>query len=222
MSETRSSKSTIKECHNTITIKCSAVPNTRRKFSESATTRYTDPTTMGQSKPVYPVPTINSKPTNKSYQKKEDKKLKIGTWNIRRGVLKRECEIVNVLKEENLDILFLTETDIIIEEEEDLKIEGYKSFFQLRKSNNEKIRIIALVENEMANNTVLRKEVMSTEFPSIWLQTKSTNEKPICIAGFYRQWSFKGDKSEKMQIDTVILCIQLIQSCTIFLIHKSC
>ena len=89
-------------------------------------------------------------------------------------------------------------------EEKDLKIEGYKLFFQLRKSNNEKIRIIALVENEMANNTVLRKEVMSTEFPSIWLQTKSTNEKPICIAGFYRQWSFKGDKS------------------TIFLIHKSC
>ena len=36
----------------------------------------------------------------------------IGSWNIRRGIVKREIEIVQLLKDEELDILFLTETDV--------------------------------------------------------------------------------------------------------------
>ena len=37
--------------------------------------------------------------------------LKIGTWNVRRGLVKRENEITNLLLTEELDVLFLTETD---------------------------------------------------------------------------------------------------------------
>ena len=59
---------------------------------------------------------------NKTSHKQEEKKLTVGTWNIRRGVLKRESEIIELLKQEKFDILFLTETDIIINDEEDLKI----------------------------------------------------------------------------------------------------
>ena len=50
--------------------------------------------------------------------------------------------------------------------------------------------------NNIAQNIKVKEEVMSSEFPSIWFQLESPNGKPICIAGFYRQWSHNGDKSE--------------------------
>ena len=40
--------------------------------------------------------------------------INISTWNIKRGLLKRELEIINLLKEEKLAILFLTETDVVM------------------------------------------------------------------------------------------------------------
>ena len=103
-------------------------------------------------------------------------------------------EIIELLKQEKFYILFLTETDIIINDEEDLKINGFKTFFQTRKTSTDKIRIIALVCNNIAQNIKVLEEVMSSEFPSIWFQLESPNGKPICIAGFYRQWSHNGDK----------------------------
>ena len=44
---------------------------------------------------------------------------------------------------------------------------------------------------------------MSAKFPSIWLELTESNKSPICIAGFYRQWSSSTDKSEKMQIEQI-------------------
>ena len=44
-------------------------------------------------------------------QNERDKQLIIGTWNIRRGLVKREYEILALLNSENFDVLLLTETD---------------------------------------------------------------------------------------------------------------
>ena len=37
--------------------------------------------------------------------------LKCATWNVKRGIVKRELEITHLLNSENIDIIFLTETD---------------------------------------------------------------------------------------------------------------
>ena len=68
------------------------------------------------------------------------KQLKSGCWNIRRGLIKRELEITNLLTTEKLDIFFLVETDTnMIHSENDYKIEGYKTVFPLKDGN--KLRI---------------------------------------------------------------------------------
>jgi hypothetical protein len=44
--------------------------------------------------------------------KPRKKSLRLGTWNIRRGLIKREKEIERLIQDEDLDLLFLTETDV--------------------------------------------------------------------------------------------------------------
>ena len=52
---------------------------------------------------------LGGKQKEKGNNKK--RKLVIGTWNVRRGLIKRENEIINLLQTDNVDVLFLTETD---------------------------------------------------------------------------------------------------------------
>ena len=65
---------------------------------------------MGQSnaESEHPIPNPNViKPTDLK------KQLLIATWNIRRGLVVRELELKNLLKEEKIDVIFLTETDTL-------------------------------------------------------------------------------------------------------------
>ena len=83
------------------------------------------------------LPTINPTPLK---QKNESKNvsLKCAEWNINRGLIKRETEITNLLKNEDLDILFLTETDNQnIKDEDSYKIQGYTTVLQKRKSESD-------------------------------------------------------------------------------------
>ena len=49
--------------------------------------------------------------TEHTYSKPDNQDLKICCWNIRKGLVKRETELKMLLAEENIDVLFLTETD---------------------------------------------------------------------------------------------------------------
>ena len=54
------------------------------------------------------------------------KYLKVVSWNIRRGLVTRELELKNILRKEQIDIIFLTEADTrAISTESDYQIEGY-------------------------------------------------------------------------------------------------
>ena len=43
--------------------------------------------------------------------------------------------------------------------------------------------------------------MMATNFPSIWFESKEPNNSVAYISGFYRQWSWEGDKSEDVQVE---------------------
>ena len=75
--------------------------------------------------------------------------------------------------------MFLTETDLNILEEGDYTIEGYKTIFPKRIANTDKIRIVALVKNDIENNIKVMNDVMNEDFPSIWLELISPNSKSI-------------------------------------------
>ena len=63
----------------------------------------------------------------------------------------------------------------------------------------EKIRIIGLVEEEMRNITKVRTDLMTKEFPSIWLEITRSKQKNLLICGFYREWTRNGNSSENEQ-----------------------
>ena len=52
--------------------------------------------------------------------------LKIGSWNIKRGLVTKGTELKELLKKENFDVLFLNETDTKnVHSKEDYQITGY-------------------------------------------------------------------------------------------------
>ena len=115
-----------------------------------------------------------------------EQQLKICSLNIQRGLIKRELELKYIFKSEKVKIIFLVETDItMLNRKEDCKIEGYETILQKSDQNKKKIRIIGLVEEEMRNITKARNDLMTKEFPSIWLEVTRSKQKNLLICGFY-------------------------------------
>ena len=113
--------------------------------------------------------TTNNKPMQR--KEKGTKKISIGCWNIRRGLLRREQELRELIKQEELDILFLVETDTTaIANEEDYKIDDFSTILPKRNREDGSIRIIGLVKKHMKERINKREDLMDEEFPSIWLE----------------------------------------------------
>ena len=110
-----------------------------------------------------------------------------------------------MLKDESVDILFLTETDTcMLDTEQDYLIDGYKTIFPKRSMSGEKIRIICLISEEISGDFQIINENMDCDFPSIWIEKiKKENNietNSLAIGGFYRVWSHNGENSEASQL----------------------
>ena len=126
--------------------------------------------------------------------------MKIGSWNIKRGLVTKENEIKLLLKTEKFDILFLNETDTKqILSKKDYQIEGFETIIAKSPKNSTLIRIICLVKIELMERTSCNEDLMSPEFPSIWLEIKDPYGKKLIIGGFYREWAQNGLSTEKEQ-----------------------
>ena len=115
--------------------------------------------------------------------------MKIGTWNVRHGLIRREHEIVNLIESEEVDVLFLTETDTGKVNASNFKLQGYETFTQSCENEDDTVRAIAIVKENCGAKIQLRPDLMSNMFPSIWLEVEDRYKSKSMIAGFYRQWS---------------------------------
>ena len=100
--------------------------------------------------------------------------------------------------------MFLTETDVVLTKQDEYKLQGFNTIFHNRESEDEKIRIVALIDESIMTQITVKEDLMSTNFPSIWLELKTEHAVPVAICGIYRQWSHKGDSTEAMQIKQII------------------
>ena len=64
-------------------------------------------------------------------------------------------------------------TDIQLNNSEDFQIKGFNTVIQKRESATDKVRIVALVSDSILCQISVKEELMSTEFPSIWLELRS-------------------------------------------------
>ena len=142
-----------------------------------------------------------AKPTTTTATKPAEKLLKVGSWNIRHGLIKHEQELKVWMENENLDIAYLVETDTTdVTTPEDYQILGYETILPLINTD-QKTRIIALSRTSTGNKTKVRKDLMSTNFPSIWLEYETKYKKNTLIGGFYREWTQSGTISENEQCE---------------------
>ena len=96
-------------------------------------------------------------------------------------------EIKYLLPAEKFDVLFLTETDVIIQKEKEFQIEGCKTVLPLKLDSVEKSRIICHIKNEWFSKITIRNDIMSKQFASIWIEIKTSNLTSSIIGGFYRE-----------------------------------
>ena len=124
---------------------------------------------MGKFESVDPVAvsTINQESEISTNQKKRN--LNIATWNIRRGLITKENELILLLTTEDIDVIFLTETDTNMQNAKDFHVKGYTTRTQLCGETNQTIRILALTKDNCGVDIVTREDLMSEDFPSIWL-----------------------------------------------------
>ena len=120
--------------------------------------------------------------------------LNIVCWNIRKGLITRELELKQLLQNEKIDIMFLTETDThSLSSKTDYQIEGYETILP-KMDNNNLVRILCLVKNDRINQISTVESLMSTDFPTIWLEYTSQKGAKFLIGGFYRVWTNAGIK----------------------------
>ena len=57
---------------------------------------------------------------------------------------------------------------------------------------------MCLLKESVKSYFKIREDLMSTEFPSIWLEFPNENKKSL-VVGFHREWSHYGDNTEIAQ-----------------------
>ena len=112
-------------------------------------------------------------------------KFTIGCWNIRRGLVRREKELEEILRREAVDVMFLVETDTssINEEEKDYAIAGYRTILPKLDETDNKVGILGLIKEEHSSKIKVRSDLMSEDFPSIWLEAERKNRRSLVIGG---------------------------------------
>ena len=86
-----------------------------------------------------------------------------------------------MLKEEDLNVLFLVETDTkSVKTPEEYRVEGFITVLPKREKNEDMVRMIALMDEETSKQAKIREDLMSSEFPSIWIEVERKKEKKNC------------------------------------------
>jgi hypothetical protein len=118
--------------------------------------------------------------------------LRIVAWNIKRGFIRKEAEIKDLAESENIDIISLSETDLVFLSEPPA-FEGFKTISTLRSGPLQKVRLLTLVKESLSSQVTVRTDLMSDKFPSVWLEING-----FLVCSFYREWVDHQD--EKMDI----------------------
>lgn len=115
------------------------------------------------------------------------KTTKVGCLNIRRGLYKKDAEILDIATKEDLDILFLTEADVKnINSKKPPQLDREYTTVCPLKQSKDKTRILALVKRGLKFK--VRTDLMSGEISSIWIDVELENKKKARFGAFYREF----------------------------------
>ena len=152
---------------------------------------------MGKSAPLDPNPNSVLKDPNHS----RCLQIRVCSWNIRRGLIIREQELKNIIKQNKLNIIFLVETDTnAVNKESDFKIEGFKTVVQNKKDDSTPTRIVCLIDERLSAQISIRNDLTSMDFPSLWIEVENSAGVNSICGGFYREWTPNGKNTIEAQV----------------------
>ena len=131
--------------------------------------------------------------------------LNVVSWNIKRGLYAKEEEIKQLINDNDISILGLQETDLVIDEKSAPQLKDFTTVLPIRSNENAKIRILLFVRKEI--HFTVRTDLMSSFFQSIWIET----DKGI-FGFFYREWkqiNKTGSQEESCFSKLKLLCNQI-------------
>ena len=139
---------------------------------------------MGEPGSLDPIPNVKTS----SFAKKAQ--IKVCSWNIRRGLILREQELKSIIQLNKLNIIFLVETDTsAVNSESDYKIEGFRTIIQNKKEQTAPTRIVGLIDETLSNRILIRHDLTSNDFPSLWIEIENERGPNTICGGFYREWA---------------------------------
>lgn len=135
--------------------------------------------------------------------------LRIGSWNVQRGLNVREAEIRAIANQ--LDIFVLTETDT---SSLTYNIPGFKTFFPDMEASH-KSRVLILMKDWLVPHVQTREDLMNCNFSSIWIRfSPSIFGKTFNLCAIYREWSFNGENSHNSQLGRIDTFMNQVEKAT--------
>ena len=109
--------------------------NSTSSQSGDSPTRNSDSIIMGKSATLG-TNSIANPLLNQKEKSQDPMKINVCSWNIRRGLAIREQELTNIIKINQINMIFLVETDTsAINNENDYSIQGFKTIIQKKEQN---------------------------------------------------------------------------------------
>ena len=107
----------------------------------------------------------------------------VSSWNINRGLIKKQAEIEEILFQNDMALLALQETDLTdYSDKNPIVIAGYRTISHMNNPKNNKNRMLVFVRNDL--NITVRDDLMSDSFCSIWIEVHL--KKTLLLGFFYR------------------------------------
>jgi hypothetical protein len=101
-----------------------------------------------------------------------------------------------------MDIISISEADLYYQTEPP-RIEGFKLIPTLRSSSNQKVRLMTPVKNSLADAITVRLDLMSEDFPSVWIEVQG-----LMVGSVYKEWG----KLQDVKLDVLLDQIQAASS----------
>ena len=112
-----------------------------------------------------------------------------------------EQELKDIITKQSSNIIFLVETDSnSINSDADYQIQGFKTIIQNKKDPSTPTRIICLVDEKLSHQIIIRMDLTSHNFASLWIEVENNFGKKYICGGFYREWTPLGDRTIKAQV----------------------
>ena len=114
--------------------------------------------------------------------------LRVASLNICKGLYSKETLLLNLMINEDIDIIGISEADLsFFDEKRPFSLHGYKTFYPILRQDKNIKRLLVFVKQEIEVEE--RRDFMLPDISTVWLEYKPHQGKKIMICPKYREFN---------------------------------